>query len=198
MGDFFLKLLNMSITASWLIMAVILVRLIFRKMPKWINCLLWGAVALRLCCPFSIESVFSLQPSPEPIKTSTIVESGEVVSHVPSIDSNSTFVTQKVNPVLRDTFTYEKTESVSPLQMVTEIAGYIWLVGMLILFIYAIVSISRMHFKVREAIPYEKNTYICDAVNTPFILGVIRPRIYLPSTFSVPSLVYRGFFMFKM
>ena len=74
MGDIFLKLLNMSITAGWLILAVTGIRLLFKKMPKWINCLLWGAVALRLICPFSIESPFSMLPSTEPIKTSAVVE----------------------------------------------------------------------------------------------------------------------------
>ena len=70
MGEIFLKLLNLSITASWLILAVLCIRLIFRKIPKWITCLLWGVVAIRLIFPFSIESGFSLQPSAEPIRTS--------------------------------------------------------------------------------------------------------------------------------
>lgn len=87
MGEIFLKLLNLSITASWLILAVLCIRLIFRKIPKWITCLLWGVVAIRLIFPFSIESGFSLQPSAEPIRTSTMVE-GELIPYVPSVDSN--------------------------------------------------------------------------------------------------------------
>ena len=87
MGEIFLKLLNMSITASWLILAVLGIRLLFRRIPKWITCLLWGVVAIRLIFPFSIESVFSLQPSAEPIRTSTMVE-GELIPYVPSVDSN--------------------------------------------------------------------------------------------------------------
>ena len=78
MGVIFLNLLNMSITASWLILAVLGIRLLFRRIPKWITCLLWGVVAIRLIFPFSIESVFSLQPSAEPIRTSTMVE-GELI-----------------------------------------------------------------------------------------------------------------------
>lgn len=87
MGEIFLKLLNMSITASWIILAVLGIRLLFRRIPKWITCLLWGVVAIRLIFPFSIESVFSLQPSAEPIRTSTMVE-GELIPYVPSVDSN--------------------------------------------------------------------------------------------------------------
>ena len=97
MGDIFLKLLNMSITASWLILAVLWIRLLFRKIPKWITCLLWGVVAIRLIFPFSIESAFSLQPSAEPIRSSTIVE-GEVVPYVPSVESNIGVVEDTVNP----------------------------------------------------------------------------------------------------
>ena len=74
MGGIFLNLLNMSITASWLILAVLGIRLLFRRIPKWITCLLWGVVAIRLIFPFSIESAFSLQLSAEPIRTSTMVE----------------------------------------------------------------------------------------------------------------------------
>lgn len=80
MGVIFLNLLNMSITASWLILAVLGIRLLFRRIPKWITCLLWGVVAIRLIFPFSIESVFSLQPSAEPIRTSTMVE-GELIPY---------------------------------------------------------------------------------------------------------------------
>ena len=87
MGDVFFKLLNMSITASWLILAVICIRLLFRKIPKWVNCLLWGVVAVRLILPFSIESELSVLPSAEPIKSSTVVQ-GEFLPYVPSVDSN--------------------------------------------------------------------------------------------------------------
>ena len=101
MGVIFLNLLNMSITASWLILAVLGIRLLFRRIPKWITCLLWGVVAIRLIFPFSIESVFSLQPSAEPIRTSTMVE-GELIPYVPSVDSNIGVVENTVNPLLAD------------------------------------------------------------------------------------------------
>lgn len=118
MGEIFLKLLNMSITASWIILAVLGIRLLFRRIPKWITCLLWGVVAIRLIFPFSIESVFSLQPSAEPIRTSTMVE-GELIPYVPSVDSNIGVVENTINPALAETFAYQETQSVAPLQIVT-------------------------------------------------------------------------------
>lgn len=192
MGEVFLKLLNMSITAGWLILAVLCVRLIFRKMPRWIYCILWGTVAVRLVCPFSIESEFSLQPSAQPIKVSTMVE-GDVVNHVPSVDSDLTIVEEVVNPLLAETFgdqdfvtAWEMSENqegvnAAPLQVITEIAGTVWFCGMLVLLVYAIVSMIRLHILVRESVRCKDNVYLCDAVKSPFILGMIKPRIYLPS-----------------
>ena len=102
MGDIFLKLFNMSITAGWFILAVLCIRLFFRKIPKWVNCMLWGAVAVRLVCPFSIESQLSVLPSSEPIKSSTVVE-GEGHKYIPSIDSRLTIVENTINPMLTET-----------------------------------------------------------------------------------------------
>lgn len=189
MGDIFLKLVNMSITAGWLVLVVMAVRFLFKKMPKWISCLLWGIVAIRLLVPFSIESAFSLQPSAEPIQSTTMVE-GEIMPYVPSIDSNFMFVEDRVNPVLRDTFAYEEAESVAPLQVVTEVTGGIWLCGMLLLIVFAMAGTIRLYLLVREAICYKGNVYLCDAVTTPFILGIIRPRIYLPSTLTEEEMAY--------
>lgn len=189
MGDIFLQLLNMSITAGWLVLAVLAVRFLFRNMPKWICCLLWAAVALRLLVPFSIESPFSLQPSAQPIQSTTVIDGG-VKTYVPSIDSRVSFVENRVNPALRDTFAYQESESAAPVQIVTEIAGCIWLVGMAVLLIYALVGVIRLHRSVREAIRYRDNSYVCDAVTTPFLLGVFRPRIYLPSALSQAEIDY--------
>lgn len=189
MGEIFLKLLNMSITASWIILAVLGIRLLFRRIPKWITCLLWGVVAIRLIFPFSIESVFSLQPSAEPIRTSTMVE-GELIPYVPSVDSNIGVVENTINPALAETFAYQETQSVAPLQIVTEIAGGLWLCGMVVLLILALVSMIKLRLCVREAVLYRENIYICDAVKSPFILGIIRPRIYLSSSLSEEEMAY--------
>lgn len=189
MGDIFLKLLNMSITASWLILAVLGIRLLFRKIPKWITCLLWGVVAIRLIFPLSIESAFSLQLSAEPIRTSTMVE-GELIPYVPSVDSNIGVVENTVNPLLAEAFAYQETESVAPLQVFIGIAGSVWLSGMVVLLIFALVSMIKLRLRVREAVRYKENIYICDAVKSPFILGIIKPRIYLSSALSEEEMDY--------
>lgn len=189
MGDVFFKLLNMSITAGWLILAVFCVRLVFRKMPKWVNCLLWAVVAIRLIVPFSIESKLSLQPSAEPIKSSTIVE-GEVVPYVPSVDSTLNIVESTVNPMLAETFAYQESESVAPLQVFTGIAGSVWLCGMIVLLLFAGVSMVRLHHSVRESVHQKENVYICDDIKSPFILGIIKPKIYLSSSLDEDEMDY--------
>lgn len=189
MGAVFLKLLNMSITAGWLIMAVLCVRLLFLKVSKRVNCLLWGIVAIRLICPFSIESPFSIVPSAEPIKSSTVVE-GKVQNYIPSIDSRLTIVENTINPMLTETFAYHESGSVAPLQIVTYVVGLVWGGGMVLLIIGAIGSAGKLHRLVREAVPVRDNIYICDAVKSPFILGIIRPRVYLPSDLSGAQMPY--------
>lgn len=180
MGEVFLKLLNLSLTASCLILVVICFRFIFRKIPKWVNCLLWGIVAIKLICPFSIESVFSLLPNTGIIKDYSVIE-GEVQNYIPSIDSNLHIVKNTINPMLAQSFAYEEYESVAPLQVVTFVSGIVWVCGIVLLMSYAVISLIRVHLLVREAVPYRDNIMVCDAVKSPFILGNIRPRIYLSS-----------------
>lgn len=189
MGDIFLKLLNMSITAGWLILAVLCIRLLFRKIPKWMICLLWGVVAIRLTCPFSIESQFSILPSTEPIKSSTVVE-GEVQNYIPSIDSRLTIVKNTINPMLTETFAYDESDSAAPLQIVTYAAGLVWCCGMVLLIICAMGSAVKLYNHVKEAVCVRDNIYICDAVKSPFILGIFRPRVYLSSVLSEREMGY--------
>lgn len=183
MGDLFLKLFNRSITAGWLILAVLCIRLLFRKNSKWVNCLLWGVVAIRLICPFSIESQFSILPSVEPIKSSAVVE-GEVQNYIPSIDSHLTIVENTLNPILTETFAYNESDRVAPLQIVSYVAGLVWGCGMVLFIICAMSSAIKLHKLVREAVCVRDHIYICDAVKSPFILGIVRPRVYLPSALS--------------
>lgn len=189
MGEIFLKLLNMSITAGWLILAVLCFRLLFRRIPKWVNCLLWGVVAIRLICPISIESQFSVLPSTEPIK-SGMFTGGEYQKYIPSIDSNLTIVENTINPMLAENFAYDAPESVAPLQVLTFVIGIVWCGGMIGLMGYALVSALRLRYLVREAVCYRDKIFVCDAVKTPFILGIIRPRIYLSSSVRTKDLDY--------
>ena len=110
MNTVFLKLVNMSIAAGWLILAVILARLLLKKAPKWISCVLWALVAIRLVCPFSLESSLSLIPSSE-----TIPSNIEMMQK-PAIDSGITVINEMVNPVISNSFTPDPLTSANPLQ----------------------------------------------------------------------------------
>lgn len=180
MGNIFLKLCNMSIAAGWLILTVILLRVLLKRAPRWIHCLLWGIVAVRLICPFSIESVYSLIPSAETIQSNTIID-GEFYKNVPVIDSRISIINDTVNPVLQEAFDYEEEESAAPMQIYTYLGDIVWSCGLLLLSVYALIGQFRMRHMLKEAVCYRDNIYFCDAVASPFLLGFIRPRIYLPS-----------------
>ena len=177
MAAVFLKLLNLSISASWLVLAVLALRLVLRCAPKWVNVLLWGMVALRLMLPFSIESALSLIPSAETL-------SPEVVRFdpAPTITSGVSIIDNAVNPSLSEHFSAVPTASVNPLYVWTEIAGWVWLIGLGAMLLYALVSYLRLRRRVSVSLAIQDHIYLCDAISSPFILGVVKPRIYLPST----------------
>lgn len=176
MSGIFLKLLNLSISASWLVLAVLALRLVLRRAPKWVNVLLWGMVALRLMLPFSIESALSLIPSAETV-------SPEVVRFdpAPTITSGVELIDNAVNPSLSESFAAAPLASVNPLYVWTYLAGWVWLIGLAAMLLYALVSYLRLRRRVSASIPLRENIYVCDEVPSPFILGIVRPRIYLPS-----------------
>ena len=176
MAAVFLKLLNLSISASWLVLAVLALRLVLRRAPKWVNVLLWGMVALRLMLPFSIESALSLIPSAETL-------SPEVVRFdpAPTITSGVEFIDNAVNPSLSESFAAAPLASVNPLYVWTYLAGWVWLIGLAAMLAYALVSYLRLRRRVSASIPLRENIYVCDEVPSPFILGIVHTRIYLPS-----------------
>ena len=176
MSGIFLKLLNLSISASWLVLVVLALRLVLKRAPKWVNVLLWGMVALRLMLPFSIESALSLIPSAETV-------SPEVVQFdpAPTITSGVEFIDNAVNPSLSESFAAAPLASVNPLYVWTYLAGWVWLIGLAAMLAYALVSYLRLRRRVSASIPLRENIYVCDEVPSPFILGIVRPRIYLPS-----------------
>jgi len=182
MSAVFLKILNMSITASWLILAVVLVRLLLKKAPKWIPCLLWGLVAIRLVCPFSFGSIFSLIPSSETIPTNITVQ------QEPAINSGITAVNEFINPVIAESFTPAPTDSVNPLQIIIPIAAIVWIAGIVIMLAYALISYIKLKKTVSVCVPVGERILSCDEVKAPFILGVFRPVIYVPSSMSGETL----------
>ena len=176
MAAVFLKLLNLSISASWLVLAVLVLRLISKRTPKWVNVLLWGIVALRLMLPFSVESALSLIPSAETVSPAVVQ-----FDPAPTITSGVKIIDNAVNPSLSEHFAAVPTASVNPLYVWTYLAGWVWLIGLGAMLLYALVSYLRLRRRVRVSLPVQDHIYLCDAISSPFILGVVKPRIYLPS-----------------
>ena len=174
MTDVFLGFLNRSLSAAILIFAIVLIRLVFKKAPKWLLCALWALAAVRLLCPVSVESVLSLIPSAETVQPE-IVYSVEpaITSGIPAVDAI-------VNPPLQAAFTPDPAQSANPLQILTWLAAWVWLGGCAVLFLYAVISALRLRLRVCTAVRLEGNVFQSEFVPSPFILGVFRPRIYLP------------------
>ena len=175
MENVFLQILNNAITVSMLILVIMLVRVLCRKMPKWITCLLWILVAAKLMMPFSVESIFSLVPTSEPIPAGIAMESN------PHISSGIENVDNLINPALQQHFAPDKTASANPLQVWMYVGTVVWLAGTAALLLYALAAYVAVKWKVRASVRVEKNIYECDDIADPFILGIVRPRIYLPS-----------------
>ena len=181
----FLKLLNRSIAAGWLILAVLVLRFLFRKAPGWFFCALWGIVALRLLCPFSPVSPLSLLPSGETLSPYTVQFSTEpeIQSGVPALD-------HALNPIIQDTFAPSPGASVNPLYVWTFFAAVLWGIGAFCLLAHGLAALIRIRSRIRESVPFRDNLRLCDSINAPFILGILRPRIYLPADTDQAQLPY--------
>ena len=174
MSEIFLKIINMSISASYIVLAVLLLRLLLKKAPKWITVVLWGIVAVRLVCPFSIESVLSLIPSSE------VVSPNIMTDKTPTINTGIPIINSALNPVISESFTPNPGDSANPLQVLIPILTAIWIVGMVALLIYTVISYARVRRKIGTAVLYKDNIYQSENVVSPFVLGIIKPKIYLP------------------
>ena len=174
MNELFLKIINMSISASWLVLAVLILRFVLKKAPKWINVLLWGIVAIRLICPFSFESTLSLIPSAETIPLNIGMDT------TPTINSGISAINNAVNPIISQSNTPMAGASVNLLQITIGIYEYIWIFGMIALALYTAISYWRLCRKVDTAVRYKDNIFQSENVSFPFVLGIIKPRIYLP------------------
>lgn len=173
MAEIFQKALNMSIAAGWLILAVIALRLLLRRAPKRFRLLLWAVVGLRLALPWSIESALSLIPSAQ-----TFPE-GIMLERAPVLDTGISALNGAINPGFTAAFTPELGVSANPLQVLLPIAAAFWMLGAAAMLLWALVSWLRLRKQVREAVRLEENVYECE-IASPFVLGLFRPRIYLP------------------
>lgn len=174
MNELFLKIINMSISASWLVLVVLILRFVLKKAPKWVNILLWGIVAIRLICPFSFESALSLIPSAETFP--------EKVISGPSFDVQTgiTPVDNRINDYLGDRYFEGVTVPANNGNNIMTILTIVWTIGILLLVAYTVISYWRLRRKVDTAVRYKDNIFQSENVKSPFVLGIIKPRIYLP------------------
>lgn len=178
----FIKLLNMSITAGWMILAVILLRFLLRKAPKAIRCFLWLLVGIRLVIPISWESVWSLIPSSDVIRTDILY------SETPSIHSGIGMLNQAVNPVLSESLAPDPYASANPVQILTYMAAMVWVFGIAFLLLYSAISYLRLRRRLFDAIRLRDNIWQSEKAASPFVLGLFRPRIYLPYHLCEPGI----------
>ncbi|PKM58310.1 MAG: hypothetical protein CVU98_01585 [Firmicutes bacterium HGW-Firmicutes-3] len=184
MRELFLSVLNMSLTASYVILCVILIRLLLKKAPKVISYALWGVIAFRLIIPFSFESMFSLIPRNI---NAVLIPHDIVYQQSPQVNSGIEVVDSLVSKSLPAP---NVGASVNPLQIYTEIGTYIWILGIMVLLIYSVVSVLRLKRQLKGAQLIEQNIYHAQNLKTPFVLGIIRPRIYLPVDLSTTERSY--------
>lgn len=168
------KLLNMSIQASLLITVVAVLRLTLKKSPKWLHCLLWVMVAVRLICPFSIESNVSLAPADEIVKIDNFIVEPNIVT-----GENVNAVTRNEAALMKDVISRNPAGN-----DLTGMISLIWILGIILMLSYALISSMRVYNRIRPSIKIRDNIYMCDNINSPFIFGIIRPRIYIPSIIS--------------
>ena len=186
MKELFTGILNISISAGILIIVCTLVRLIFRRMPKFVRCLMWLLVAIRLAVPFAIESPLSLLPTKEYVTVSSN-DNADVVGNA----YNNTELTDKVDAQegaeLAENVATENTAETNNID-VMYVLSIVWLVGVVAMLIYALVSYIRLRRLVDDAVLLRDNIYQSERAGTAFILGVIRPRIYVPYGLSLNEL----------
>ena len=177
MTELFLSFVNRSITAGWMILPVLCLRWCLRNFrSKDLICILWGLVGLRLALPFSLPTPFSLVPSAQTIPTDIMYASS------PAIDTGLSTLNQTVNPMLSTSFSPDPATSANPLQILLALAALIWVIGIALFALYALISLLRLRHRLTEAVPVGENVWVCDHIASPFLLGLIHPRIYLPSS----------------
>ena len=184
MEQLFIGVLNNAITVSALIVAVIIVRALGKKMPKWIACTLWMIVAVKLVVPIQFESALSLMPSGKPIPTNIAMETN------PQINSGIGSFDKAVNPVIERSFLANPIASVNPLQIVIHIAGAVWLAGVIVMLTYAVTTYMLIRKRVSTSVKIDSKVYECDDISDSFILGTISPKVYIPSSLSKDARQY--------
>lgn len=181
MKELFTELLNLSLSAAYLVPVVLVLRLVLKKAPRWTVCLLWGLVALRLVMPFSLESSLSLHPGREPVTDLQTQWGGDTQPDtLPEVQPEPLPEAPSVTPAPTPAEELD----------LMEILAWVWLAGACAMAFYGVVSYVRLKLKVRPSLQVEKRVFVCDGIGYPFLLGVLRPKVYLPSDLEEPHLSY--------
>ena len=183
MSELFLSFFNRAMAAGWVALAVILLRLLLKKAPKWVDCLLWALVGVRLIWPFSLQSVLSLLPSREVLPAETLFD------RTPEVQTGIEFVNKQVNASFTPAMTAAELTSVNPLQIWTWLAGWVWALVAAGMLLWALISWWRLKKQVSASVEQE-GLWFCDGLESPFILGMFRPRIYIPSDLPTETLAH--------
>ena len=187
--DCFIGILNMGITASYVILAVLLLRLLLRRLPKVYSYSLWAVVGVRLLCPAPFSSPFSLfnlklfgTVAAEPGRNLAFIPQNIAMEAHPEVNTGIPAVNGIINRSLPEAQPYT---SMNPMQLILYLAGWIWVIGIIALLLYMTVSYLRLKRRVKPAVLLQESrgktpVYECDGIGTPFVLGIFRPRIYIP------------------
>ncbi len=171
----FLSVLNMSVSAGWFILAVLVFRLLLKKAPRYISCVLWGLVGLRMVLPFRLQSVLSLIPSAQTVPEDIIY------AEQPTVHTGFDVVDNVINPSVAQSLEPAAGASVNPVQIYLFIGAMLWTAGIAAMAVYGTVSWLLLRKKTSAAVKLHGSVWICDDIDSPFILGIIRPRIFIPS-----------------
>ncbi|MEG1541913.1 MAG: M56 family metallopeptidase, partial [Oscillospiraceae bacterium] len=172
----FISVLNMGLIGSFAIIFVLIARLLLKKAPKIFSYALWGIVLFRLLCPFSFESAISLMPT-----GNTPIPQDIIYSTSPRIDTGVGIIDNSINPILPAP---NMGDSVNPLQIWLSIGTFIWMLGMSGMLIYSLVAFIKLKRSLIGAVPLKENIYLADHISSPFVMGLFKPKIYLPSSLS--------------
>ena len=157
----------MSISASWIVLAVLLLRILLKKVPKWITVFLWGIVAIRLICPFTFESTISLIPNPKTINPVIISDK------ITETDTSIQIINNSLNPFISNTLSPVDNANTVPMQSWVPILSWIWIIGIVLMLMYTIISFTRIIMKIKTAVLLLENIYQCETIISPFVFGII-------------------------
>lgn len=175
MERYFIMILNNALTVSVLILAIAVLRILFQKAPKRLICFLWVIVAVKLIVPVPLESAFSLIPNRTPVPVDIALR------QEPMLETGLESVDTVVNPVIQEAFTSAGGTGVNLMQVFLHVGTIVWIIGVFGMLAYTAATYILLKRRVRVSIHTEPSIYECDDIPGPFILGVVRPKIYCPS-----------------